>query len=305
MEDSVVRCENLTVRYGSKIACAGVTFEVPRGSVYALLGRNGAGKSSLVRCLLGHQKPQLGRALLFGEEAWSRRSGVMQKVGVVPEEPDAPREMTAAQLAAFCSPLYPVWDDKAFQARLGHFGIPRHQAFKNLSRGQKSMLLFALALAPHPDLLVLDDPTLGLDVVARKSTLEDLVGDLADRAPTVLVTTHDLQGIEGIADRVGILNEGKLLMDSPMEELKSRYRRVRYRPKNSAGEGAVRNELVPLAVSNIREINSDIEAVISNYEESAFGRFQCAANVEEAEVSTMSLEEILIAVTEAGSESMI
>ncbi|MBZ5498414.1 MAG: ABC transporter ATP-binding protein [Acidobacteriia bacterium] len=300
-EDAVVRVENLTVRYGSKTACADISLAIPRGSVYALLGRNAAGKSSLVRCLVGQQKPQSGGAFLFGRQVWSNRTQAMKKVGVVPEEPDAPPEMTAKQLAAFCSRLYLGWDHESFAARLTRFRIPWNDPFKNLSKGQKAMLLFSLALAPHPELLVLDDPTVGLDAVARKATLEDLVGDLADRAPTVLVATHDLQGIEGIADRVGILKEGRLLLNTQLEDLKSRYRKIRYLRKSDRAVTTPCAELESFAAVNVRWSSTGVETVVSDFDENRFERFRCSNEGHEAEASPMSLEEIFVAV--AGEET--
>lgn len=110
VDDCVIGAENLTMRYGRKTACANVSFEVRLGSVYALLGRNGAGKSSLICSLLGLQKPQAGAAFLFGLPVWQNRVRALQRVGVVPEEPDAPPEMTVRQIAAFSSRLYPAWN---------------------------------------------------------------------------------------------------------------------------------------------------------------------------------------------------
>lgn len=295
-DDIVVAAEDLTVRYGRTTACEHVSFEIPRGSVYALLGRNGAGKSSLVRCLLGHQKPWSGAAFLFGENVWKNRSRAMHRVGVVPEEPDAPPEMTARQIGAFCSRLYPFWSHPSFDARLERFGIPPDLAFRNLSKGQRGMLLFALALAPKPELLVLDDPTLGLDVVARKSTYEDLVGDLADRSPTVMITSHDLTGIEGIADQIGILKEGRLVLTASLEELKARYRKLRYQMQNGASEDERFAELEHFKATHIRRGSPGIEAVISDYEVSKFDRFHSTGGVCNAEASPMSLEEIVIAI---------
>jgi len=303
--ERTVHVEGLTVRYGRKCAVEDVSFSVQRGSVYALLGRNGAGKSSIIRCLLGQQKPQSGAAYLFEKQVWNQRTKAMHKVGVVPEEPDAPPEMTARQLAALCSPLYSTWDRGSFEARIHRFGIPDNLPFKNLSKGQKGMLHFALALAPKPDLLVLDDPTLGLDVVARKSTFEDLVSDLADRAPTVLITTHDLQGVEGIADRVGILKQGRLMVDMPTEVLKSRYRILRYRREKTPAEEASCGDLDMFTALDVRTTGSSVEAVISDFDEDTFGRFRCAGGVRDAEVAPMSLEEILIAVAGEHAEDRL
>ena len=218
-----VSVERLTVRYGRRTALDGVTLRVARGSVYALLGRNGAGKSSLIRCLLGQQRPEGGRALLFGLDAWSHRAGAMARAGVVPEEPDAPPGMSARRIAAFCARLYPRWDGRAVEERLRRFEVPTDLPFGRLSKGQKGLVSLALALGHSPELLVLDDPTLGLDVVARRALFEELVGELADRDTTVFITTHDLAGVEGIADRVGFLREGRLVLDEEMESLKERH----------------------------------------------------------------------------------
>src|SRR5438445_331380 len=139
-----------------------------------LRGRNGAGKSSLVRCLLGQQKPQHGGATLFGEDAWSRRTSLMQRIGVVTEDADAPPEMSVAAIARFCARLYDRWDQDSVETRLRTFGVPLTSRFGSLSKGQKKQVSLAMALAISPELLVLDDPTLGLDVVARKSLFEEV-----------------------------------------------------------------------------------------------------------------------------------
>ena len=120
-----IRIEGLSVRYGSVTACAGVSLSVAPGSVYALLGRNGAGKSSLIRCLLGQQKPSEGCAFLFDRDSWTSRERAMEKTGVAPEEPNAPPSMTAAQLSDFCRRIYPRWDGAGVSARLEAARRPR------------------------------------------------------------------------------------------------------------------------------------------------------------------------------------
>jgi ABC-type multidrug transport system ATPase subunit len=215
-----IAVRGLTVRYGHTPVLDELALDVLTGSVFALLGRNGAGKSSLVRCLLGQQKPESGSLRLLGMDAWSERRELMKHVGVVPEEPDAPPGMTAAQLIAFCGPLYPCWDVDGVSARLERFGVPRGTSFGRLSKGQKGALMFSLALGHNPELLVLDDPTLGLDVVARDAVFSEMIAELADHGTTILVTTHDVSAIERIADRVGILKQGRLAVEGEMEALK-------------------------------------------------------------------------------------
>src|SRR5664279_4473192 len=177
---AVVSASRLLVRYGGnpKPTLEEISFSVLRGSVYALLGRNGAGKSSLVRCLLGQQKPTSGSCALFGGDSWKTRGRAMAKVGVVPEDPDAPPAMTARQLVAFFSRLYPTWNGASVLDRLRRFGAPVDIAFGSLSTGQKALVSLALALGSAPDLLLLDDPTLGLDVVACAAFFDELVGEL-------------------------------------------------------------------------------------------------------------------------------
>jgi len=216
--------EDLTVRYGRRLALDRASLAVPEGSVYALLGRNGSGKSSLVRCLLGEQRPVSGKARLLGRDVWSERAEVLRDVGVVPESPEAPPAMTVRQLSRFCAPLYRSWDEAGLTERLERFRVPLDQPFGQLSRGQKTQVSLSLALASRPRTLVLDDPTLGLDPLARRSVFEELVVDLADRGTTVLLTTHDLAGVETIADRIGILEGGRLLLDEETEGLKERFR---------------------------------------------------------------------------------
>lgn len=289
-----VDCRNLSVRYGRTQALDRVSFTVEPGQVYALLGRNGSGKTSLVRCLLGHQKPQSGGMDLLGQDVWSSRNALMQRVGVVSEEPDAPPAMTPRQLLKFCAGLHPTWDAAAADERLTRFRVPLDVPFGKLSRGQKAQLALTLALGPKPQLLVLDDPTLGLDPVARREVYDELLSELADRGTTILITTHDLAGIEGIADRVGILHEGRLLVDGSLEELKARHRKVSWAPFQ-----AVRAEaLAPFAPLRIREHGLGGEAVLSQGDPTQL----LDGDRPDLKVHALSLEELFVALVGAESE---
>jgi ABC-2 type transport system ATP-binding protein len=295
---SVVEVRQLLVRYGrdAKPTLEEISLSIPHGSVYALLGRNGAGKSSFVRCLLGQQKPTAGGCFLFGEDVWKRRARLMAKVGVVPEDPDAPPSMTARQLSAFCARIYPTWDAPAVETRLARFGVPAGTPYGSLSKGQRALVALALALASSPELLVLDDPTLGLDAVARRAFFEELVGELADRGTTVLLTSHDLAGVESMATRVGFLKGGKLVLDEDLETLKGRFRRLRYANEQTEERAEYGQELSDFDAVKVKVRGWGVEAIVSNYGEESFARFAALEGVVDAESSALSLEEIFVAV---------
>jgi len=296
MTDIAIQISDLTVRYNRILAVDHVALRVAKGAVYALVGRNGVGKSSLVRCLLGQQKPRNGSVALFGEDSWSRRQALMQRIGIVTEDADAPPEMTVAAITRFCARLYDKWDHASVEARLKTFGVPSTSRFGSLSKGQKKQVSLALALAISPELLVLDDPTLGLDVVARKSLFEEVIGDLADRGTTIFITTHDLTGVERFADRVGMMEHGKLVLDEEVEALKSRFRRIRFSAQPVAFDTAALRPTV------VRSWGGGSEAIVSNYDDLAFERMRGTSNIGAAEVEAMSLEEIFIAMA-AGERS--
>ena len=296
--ETVIRAAGVSVRYGRRMVVNDVSLEVPAGAVYALLGRNGAGKSSLVRSILGQLEPAAGRVELFGEDVWRRRTALMDRIGIVPEDPDAPPDMRVRDLGRFSASLYSRWTQSAFDDRLARFGIAADRRFGELSKGQKKQVMLALALATSPELLILDDPTLGLDVVARKSLFEEVIGDMADRGITVLVTTHDLAPVEAIADRIGILKDGRLVLDEEVETLKSRFRRIRFASQPVALSSAT------LIAANVRRWGNGTEAIVTNYDDLVFERFRAEAGVGNAEVSAMSLEEIFVAIAgEEGAQS--
>jgi ABC-2 type transport system ATP-binding protein len=302
---SVVEIRQLLVRYGGNPnpTLEEISFSVPRGSVYALLGRNGAGKSSLVRCLLGQQKPTAGGCFLFGEDVWKNRARLMAKVGVVPEDPDAPPSMTARQLSAFCAKVYPSWDAPSVEARLSRFGVPAGTPYGSLSKGQRALVALALSIASSPELLVLDDPTLGLDAVARRAFFEELVGELADRGTTVLLTSHDLAGVESMATRVGMLHGGRLILDEDLEVLKGRFRRLRYANEATEERAEFGQELSDFDAVRVKVRGWGVEAIVSNYTEASFAKFTALEGVVDAEASALSLEEIFVAVAgEAGGK---
>ncbi len=291
--------DGLTVRYGRTVAVDGVSFSVGEGQVYALLGRNGAGKSSTIACLAGQRRAVRGSCRLLGLDAWRRRRLVMERVGIVPETPDLPPGSTAVELGRFLGRVRRRWNAADYAARIERVGVPPKLPVQKLSKGQRRQLALAAVLAASPEVLILDDPTLGLDAVVRRTLLAELVGELADRGSTVLVTTHDLAGVEGIADRVGIMTGGRLVLDEPLDAVKARFRRLRFVRRQDACDGAVRTALEPMEPAALRLVGQRVDAVVGRAGGAAVAAVHEIA-VSQVEVEPLSLEKIFVALCGAG-----
>ncbi len=295
--EPVVLVEDLVVRYGRRVAVDRVSLRVRPGEVYALLGRNGAGKSSLVRALLGLRRPAAGRVRLLGGDPWRRRAALLPRVGVLAESDDAPLDLPIADTARFLARVHPGWDAAAFAARLRGWGIHPRRLLGRLSRGQRRLVHLAMALAHAPALLVLDDPTLGLDAVARRAVFDEVVAALAESGTTVLLTTHDLAGIEGLADRVGFLDRGRLVLDAEREALRARCRRLDLRLSGGVAPEEVLARLAPLEPLGHARLGSRMEVTVRNFEANRWRALVPTLGVAEApaDPAALSLEELFLA----------
>ncbi len=221
--DAVVRVERLAAGYGRRLVLEDVSLEVRPGEVVALLGRNGTGKTTLIRCLLGQLPARAGSVAMAGEDPWRRRVRAVQRVGYVPERPLLPGEVRVRSLLRLAAALHPAWNAAAAQERLGRFRIFASRRVRELSRGQVAQLQLALALSAGPEALLLDDPALGLDAVARRELYGELIRDLADRGAGVLLATHDLDGVERLADRVAVLAGGRIVLEGEVETVRREW----------------------------------------------------------------------------------
>lgn len=218
----------LSMRYGNETALAGVDLRVPEGAVYILIGPNGAGKSTAMKVLLNLERPDSGRAEVFGLDTASRGPEVRAQVGYVPEQHEHDyRWLTCGRLIQHTAAYYPAWDH-AYAAHLSEaFGVRPRRKVGTLSKGEARRLQLVLALAHRPPLLLLDEPTDGLDPVARKGALARLAEHLADTPTTVVIATHHIHEVESLADHVGVLREGRLAAQMARDELRRTV--VRYR----------------------------------------------------------------------------
>lgn len=208
-------------------AVAGVDLTVPAGSITGLLGPNGAGKTTTLKMLLGLVHPSAGEARIFGQRIGGDGEGIRQRVGYVPETPVLYPSMSGKALAAFCRPLYPRWDGEAFRRCAAALKLPLDMPAGKLSRGQRAALALALALAPRPDLLVLDEPTAGFDPYARREFLSLILDVVASTGCTVLLSSHDVDEVQRVADQVAIMAGGRIRLVKPADELRASEKRVR------------------------------------------------------------------------------
>jgi ABC-2 type transport system ATP-binding protein len=218
----------LSKRYGRETALDAVDLRVPEGAVYVLVGANGAGKSTTLKVLMNLERPDAGAAAILGLDTTRRGPEARAQVGYVPERTDhGYRWMTCAALLEHAAAYYTSWD-RAYADRLSlAFSLRPHRKVGMLSKGESRRLQLVLALAHRPPVLLLDEPTDGLDPVVRSRTLSLLAEHLADTATTMLISTHQIHELDSLADHVGVLRDGKLLAQMPREELQRTVGRYR------------------------------------------------------------------------------
>lgn len=226
MSDSVIAFDRLTHWYGARRALWDLTLSVPRGSVFALLGRNGAGKSTAIRCLLGFQRPTTGRASILGCDSAELTPQLRGRIGYVSEGQRLVPWMKVREIVAFQRATFPTFDAALCDAYVRRLGLPLASRVKQLSNGQRAQLALVLALAPRPEVIVLDDPALGLDAVVRREFLDVMIDLIQEEGRTLLFSSHILTDVERVADRVAILVDGVLRVDAPLDVVKERIRRV-------------------------------------------------------------------------------
>lgn len=297
-EGCAIRIEGLTVRYRGRPAVDDLSLVVPTGSVFGLLGENGAGKSTTIKSLLGLIAPNAGRLEVLGLAPRKQGEQVRRQVGYVPEAPVLYDWMTVAEIGWFASgfrpeaPGGPEGTQSRYAALINGFGLPADRKIRALSKGMRAKVGLALALAPDPGLLILDEPTSGLDLLVRREFLESMV-DLAGNGRTVLLSSHQVAEVERVASHVALLHKGKLLLAEPLDELKSRTFRLSF-----TLSGATRPAGLPLG-PDWRLIDADdaprqTRWLVHAPDRDALAALRELPGVTGLEVETPTLEEIYV-----------
>ena len=229
MTDFVIETSQLCKSYKDKQALRGLDLRVPAGSIFGFLGRNGAGKTTTIKTLMGLLRADSGSALVFGSPVADADHSVeiRRRIGFVTEDKELYPYMTVAEIIRFTRPLFPKWRHDLERRYLEIFELPLKSKIPDLSKGMRSKLMLLLAISRGADLLILDEPTDGLDPAAIDDVLRELVTIAATSGTTMFFSSHQLAEVDLIADHIGIIDRGRMIISGSLDDIKSRYRRIR------------------------------------------------------------------------------
>jgi ABC-2 type transport system ATP-binding protein len=286
---AVARLKNVTKRYRGQLALDDVSLEIPPGVVVALLGENGAGKTTSLRILLGLLQPDAGEAEVLNLDSRTQGDEIRRRVGYVPERPTLYEWMTVAEIGWFAAGFYRTGYLPRYRDLVKEFELPEDRKIKELSKGMRAKVALALGMAHEPEVLILDEPTSGLDPLVRREFLENMV-DVAAAGRTVLLSSHQIAEVERVADIVAILRHRKLVAVEPLDDLKTHTRELTLTLTN----GAPYLSDVPGEVLCGNRQDRQWRLLVRHLDESRLESFRELAQVRDVEVRTPNLEEIFV-----------
>jgi ABC-2 type transport system ATP-binding protein len=296
MSDLVIETHSLHKQYGSTRAVDGLEMHVPRGSVYGFLGRNGAGKTTTIRLLAGLIQPTAGHARVLDLDPQTDRIPVLERTSFVIDKMLLP-SMTGNDLVRFNRGFFPRWSDALARKYTDALEIPMNQKFRKLSGGNQTKLCLLLALSQGAELVVLDEPTAGLDPIVTDQLLRIIIDDFAGEGRTLLLSSHHLSEVERVADWIGIIDHGKLLLEAQLDDVRANFRRVRVVGENlnlPAGNEVFRTGTVEGTTEYV--LRGNVESFTASL------RNQGATVLD---VSPMNLQEIFLEVVGKGEANVL
>lgn len=294
MVEYVIQTENLVKYFDGRCVLDGIDLKVPQGCIYGLLGRNGAGKTTIIRILLGLEPATRGKSIVLGEPSWQLPVSALGQIGYVAEGHNLIPNYSVRKIVELYKNLSARWNEQFFRRLIETFRLPLERKISQLSRGMRAQLNLSLAMATEPKLLILDDPTLGLDTVSRRQFLELAIDLISKDGRTILFCSHILSDVERIADRIGILRAGKLIVDCSLEELKKRVKKLRV-----IFDGELPIELPIMGIIAQARQGREITITVANWNENKqtiLNTFKPASCTD----MPMTLEEIFIECTASG-----
>jgi ABC-2 type transport system ATP-binding protein len=289
---NAIEFNNVTRTFGGgvdrTVAVDQLTLAVPQGSVFGLLGANGAGKTTAIRMMVSHLLPDSGNVLVLGENPADQRESLRQRVAYISENMQLPHWMTLADAAAFCRRQYPNWNDALIARLEQRFRLEGKKPYSDYSKGQRRAMCIILAFAQNAELLILDEPASGLDTLARHDFLEEILAVACEENRTVLFSSHILGDIERIVDRVAILGRGRLIVEGELDSLKTHVRKIRL-------PGRVTQDIFHTLQS--RQTEQQTELLVTDFTESKLEQLCRTRNIEDlaqVEVEGLNLEELFV-----------
>ena len=214
----MIRVLDVTKRFEDTLALDGLTMTVPKGSIYGLMGLNGAGKTTIIKHLAGFLKEDEGDITIDGEHVMDNEE-LKKRVVFIPDDLFFFRSYSMKEMAAYFSRIYPAWDQERFEAMASDFQLNTGSNIGKFSKGMKKQAAFCLAMATKPDYLILDEPVDGLDPIVRHKLWHYIMADVADREMTVLISSHNAKEMEDVCNYIGIMSHGKMVLEGDLLEM--------------------------------------------------------------------------------------
>lgn len=286
---SVFRFDRIVKRYGRQSALAGLSLESDAGMVVALLGDNGAGKTTALRILLGLLDADEGQAEVLGLNSRAQGEEIRRRVGYVPERPTLYPWMTVLEIGWFAAGFYPSGYMSKYQDLARGFQLPLDRKLKALSKGMLAKVSLALAMAHEPELLVLDEPTSGLDPLVRREFLESMI-EVAAAGRTVLLSSHQLAEVERVADAIAVLKQGRLVLYERLDNLKDHVRELTVTFVNGS------SQLPAFSGTLIRSVGGDRQRrlLVRDFDEAGLAALRGDVHIRSVEIRRPSLEDIFV-----------
>jgi ABC-2 type transport system ATP-binding protein len=301
MTDTVLETSGLTKYYGKDLALDHLDLKIPKGCICGFIGRNGAGKTTAIKLMLGLLKPTAGSVSLLGCDCGELTPEIRQRVGYVTEGHRLIRWMTIAQLEKLQRAFYPKqWDRTLFADMIEYFGLSKKKKIKHLSNGQRAQVSLALTLAPNPELLIMDDPTLGLDPAIRRQFLEGMIKLIMSENRTILFSSHILADVERVANRIVVLDKGVLRANCSLEEFRSAVTKVKFSYKDQAPTNIEIDGLL-----NSRSFENQLELTLVGTDQAKIEKWASYSGAENYQPVKMNLEDQFIEYTEPAGKKRL